>query len=227
MIDKSLTRDLLQACINEYSGEYGEQKKVFDRVEPFKIEHVEGHFGELNRMPNTLFIVFRGSDGAGDWIDNFKFWKSRFPKKKQMWNNKIKLHSGFLEQYLEVKEIIRDKAYDYKEIIVTGHSLGGPLATICCLDLWYFYNKLLVCFPFASPRVGNRIFANIFNKAIPRCYRYVNKGDTVCSLPTSFMGFKHVATKIKIGKWKWYHFFSKFVTSRKHSHYPSEYMKYL
>jgi len=56
------------------------------------------------------------------------------------------------------------KQYPAAPIVVTGHSLGGALATFAVLDLLNnLSNSLGLFVSFGSPRVGNSNFANFFN----------------------------------------------------------------
>ncbi len=217
-------REQMQACINEYGGEYGKVVRVFDTVKTFKVENVEGRFGIVSEDPDTLYIVFRGSDGKKDWLDNIRFWKKEVRKStpyKDV-NKKIKVHNRFMWQYKQVRKIIHDEIKERKpnKIIVLGHSLGGALTTLCSLDIEFNFNMIYVsAVTFGSPRVGNRHFKKSYNKRVPDSIRVVNGKDIVTKVPFGWMGFHHVAVLHKIGKRSWYKLFS--VTD----HYPQEYYK--
>jgi Lipase (class 3) len=69
-------------------------------------------------------------------------------------------------------------------IEVTGHSLGAPIAT------YYVAENALVhkirnpaLYTFASPRVGDRDFVNVFNSLGLTSWRIVNKQDIVPRMP--------------------------------------------
>lgn len=208
MVDTDTIKLCIQACINSYNGEYGEVKDVFEEVVNFKVSHTEGYYAKKD---GKLYIVFQGSRGKKDWKDNLKFWR-KFIKKIKPYGNirtDIKIHSGFLKQYKTVRffihELIRD-CPEIHEIIVTGHSLGGALATLCAVDLQYNFSpeKFITCVSFGSPRVGNRAFVRSYDKRVPRTHRIVNGADIVCSVPLVIMGFVHVSTKISVKEKKWY-----------------------
>ena len=59
----------IQAIINEYDGEHGEIKQVFDKVIPLKKKNVQCCIGFIG---NDIYIVFPGSKEKADWKDNFK-----------------------------------------------------------------------------------------------------------------------------------------------------------
>jgi predicted lipase len=230
-LESKQIKTCIQACINSYGGQYGKRVKLFPQIDNFIYENVEGYCGVKNKI---LHIVFRGSDGAGDWIDNFKFWH-----KENSYNDynklgglsklasKAKVHTGFYEQYEKVKSeiynIVRINTH-LKKVIITGHSLGGALATLCSLDMAInFPLREIICVTFGSPRVGNLSFARLFNKKVKNSYRYVNGDDTVCKVPMVAFNYKHVSIKIKIGKKKWWRYFS----GSTDDHYPMAYKESL
>ncbi|KNC77626.1 hypothetical protein SARC_09914 [Sphaeroforma arctica JP610] len=67
-------------------------------------------------------------------------------------------------------------------IFITGHSLGGALATLCAYELGLRFDTSqlgLTVYTFGSPRVGNKPFTQKFNRMISHCHRLVNDGDIV------------------------------------------------
>lgn len=74
-------------------------------------------------------------------------------------------------------------------VYVTGHSLGGALATIAAMDI-AAKDKLkntISLYTFASPRVGNNTFADKFNEFVSqeklKGFRFANSEDIVPTLP--------------------------------------------
>lgn len=99
---------------------------------------------------------------------------------------KGEVHKGF---YIQAREIIRSPLFNDqfifnlkgKELYVTGHSLGGAVATI--LAAYFFeqgYKPLL--YTFGSPRVGNTVFTQYYNDKFTH-FRHVNDFDIVPVLP--------------------------------------------
>jgi hypothetical protein len=92
-------------------------------------------------------------------------------------------------------------------VLVTGHSLGGALATLCAWDLALQYEAQaskgcgdhisISMVNFGSPRVGNRRFTEAFAAVVPDAWRVVNVGDGVVSIPR-LMGYCHVGNEVSL-----------------------------
>lgn len=195
----SLTRDELivcmQACINSYNGRHGVvDYSIFDQVEQFDIRSCEGFFAKRGDMD---YVVFRGSDQVKDWLLNVSCGHSTAP----YGNTKgIKVHTGFIKTYELVRTFIHTKVGTKPNIVVTGHSLGGALATLCALDLQYCFGKNITCVPVASPRVGNKLFAESFNRRLPGTIRLTHGADLIPMVPLPVMGYRHIGTEFHIGR---------------------------
>ena len=86
---------------------------------------------------------------------------------------------------------------DSKHVVFSGHSLGGALATLAAVQFSKQYPNIIVsCVTFGSPRVGNSLFASMFDKCCSGSYRFVNEDDPVPMGPTPIR-FTHV----KGGRW--------------------------
>ena len=88
--------------------------------------------------------------------------------------------------------------------IITGHSLGGALATVFAVQVHYRYknfwkrdNNLIT---FGSPRVGDAVFAKQHDLIIPpeKKLRIVYDRDIVPHVPLLSLGFRHVNREIFI-----------------------------
>jgi len=133
----------------------------------------------------NIDIYFRGtSTHINEIFININVFPSQYI------NNNIYIHSGFLNKYLSIKHKIIDKIdkiiknNDIKEISFNGHSSGGAIANIASLDLSDKYkNKIIKCYTFGSPNVGNNNFLKEYNKRINISLRIVNKNDIIQYLP--------------------------------------------
>ncbi|KAI8537784.1 hypothetical protein RHMOL_Rhmol09G0051600 [Rhododendron molle] len=125
----------------------------------------------------------------------------------------VQVHSGFLSAYDSVRTRILSliklavayiddgvKPLNKWHIYVTGHSLGGALATLLALEL--SSSQLakegavsVSMYNFGSPRVGNKKFAEVYNEKVKDSWRVVNHRDIIPTVPR-LMGYCHVAQPI-------------------------------
>lgn len=81
------------------------------------------------------------------------------------------------------------------QVVVTGHSLGAALATLCAADLQ------LAGFPvelinFGSPRVANAPAAAFISTLLLRKYRITHLNDVIVHTPLASQGYAHI-----VGEW--------------------------
>jgi len=87
-----------------------------------------------------------------------------------------------------------------KHIFITGHSLGGALASVYAHSLTLQDEELKdrvkgIC-TFGQPRVGGESYIARFNRFFGEiCLRYVNDSDIVTRLPLMDWGYKHHKSK--------------------------------
>lgn len=110
-----------------------------------------------------------------------------------------KIHQGFYEYFTKthrdrLTELL--KITSYNNVVFTGHSLGGALATLSASYFGGLYpEKNVYCISFGSPRVGNAKFAKTFQKRVFKSYRFANRNDVVTNLPPAAFSYKHVKKK--------------------------------
>ncbi|EEE61315.1 hypothetical protein OsJ_15419 [Oryza sativa Japonica Group] len=126
----------------------------------------------------------------------------------------IQVHSGFLSAYDSVRNRIIalvKYAVGYQDeedgenipkwhVYVTGHSLGGALATLLALELSSSLMAksgviFVTMYNFGSPRVGNRRFAEVYNAKVKDSWRVVNHRDIIPTVPR-LMGYCHVEAPV-------------------------------
>lgn len=147
-----------------------------------------------------LVLCFRGTEKLQDWITNLK-------------TDLIKAHGGEVHQgfyqglasiWDELIEALKKAWNNNQPLLVTGHSLGGALATLAVARLleekkYYGLDKLQIngLYTFGSPRVGNQQFAEKFNQQFgERTFRFVNKLDIVTQLVFYREGYRHVGCRV-------------------------------
>ena len=115
-----------------------------------------------------------------------------------------KIHKGFAVAYASVAHRVMSgikRLHDEnpRPIFLTGHSLGGALATICSLDVWVklrISRRSIFVSTFGSPRVGNEAFKRVYNSVIVLHWRIVVDPDMVAKLPKGM--FRHVGKKVTL-----------------------------
>jgi triacylglycerol lipase len=108
-------------------------------------------------------VSFRGSKTLTNWILNLEFAHTDSPFSECL---NCYVHRGFLDDYNSVAvqvfvavNQIRQK-YGTKRVLITGHSLGGVLATLAAIDLKLHDSvSNISVITFGEPRLGNAQFA--------------------------------------------------------------------
>ncbi|MCO5594626.1 hypothetical protein L7F22_048659 [Adiantum nelumboides] len=166
---------------------------------------------------HRLVIAFRGTEQV-KWKDlrtdlmllPVSFSPERVGGK---FKEEAKVHGGFLNAYDSVisrlKSLVKasiktsnvngDTEHPW-QVYVTGHSLGGALATLAALELSTSrlsreHRIKVTMYNFGSPRVGNKKFADRYNMIVKDSWRVVNHLDIIPTVPR-LMGYCHVATPI-------------------------------
>jgi len=159
--------------------------------------------GFVARRGSDFFLVFRGTVTVEEWIRNLNISLAPFLR-----DGFGRVHEGFLQAYTLIRSVVLEAlgaGGGGKRLFITGHSLGGALATMAAADVsrGTMY-PLPVLYTFGSPRVGDRYFADAFNRRNGLAsYRIVNTSDVVVSIPlpvplAGFLGgfFTHVETPV-------------------------------
>lgn len=166
---------------------------------------------------NTLVIAFRGSQQPKDWVNDFDGWHTVIPYGN--FESDIRVHQGFLKCYKSVRDeilcYIEAKKDKIKNIYVTGHSLGGALSLLCAVDVQYNTSVIPVVYTSGAPCVGNKAWAESYNRRVPATTRTYARCDVVPKLPPWWFllrvsgGYKHVSASNPIGpKDPWVGFFT-------------------
>lgn len=97
--------------------------------------------------------------------------------------SKGKIHSGFNKAFkavhLEIQTKLDNTEFKDTPLFITGHSLGGALATVAAKRLKH-KGGIAGCYTYGSPRVGDEVWASEIKTPI---YRLVNAADCVTMLP--------------------------------------------
>lgn len=172
-------------------------------VKPIKTKNILNIYNNyiyLNELNNTKCIIFYNNtsiDICFKGTTNIVNVYSNMQILLKSYNN-IKVHNGFLNQYLIIKNKLFDnidniiKNNNIGEISLSGHSSGGAIANIASIDFCKKYNDIQIkCVTFGSPKVGNENFVDEYNKYVKDSYRIVNKNDIIEHLPLPII-YKHI-----------------------------------
>ena len=173
--------------------------------------------GIVVQHEDYVVAAFRGTDELIDWLDNVK----ASPTKGPLGN----VHSGFYNALLDIWvrqgmwdsiQQLRERGTDdsvetndkvwlnglkkpKRSLWLTGHSLGGAMATLAAA--WLAERKIPFsgAYTFGQPRVGDDDFQVAFDtKLIKRFFRFQNNNDIVTRVPARLMGYEHVGRYIHI-----------------------------
>lgn len=101
-----------------------------------------------------------------------------------------RFHQGFLGALAEIwppllANVEAEVAKKERNLWVTGHSLGGALATLASWRLYRKFVDIHQIYTYGAPMVGNQLAMDAYNREFAgRIFRYVNTRDFVPRLPT-------------------------------------------
>ena len=139
-----------------------------------------------------VIVAFRGTDlpkaktmaalaeSTLDWIGNLDV-------KLEPWTslgNGAHVHAGFLDAasgvFAAIQPCVASLVADGQRTLwLTGHSLGGALATLCA----HMFTKVQGVYVFGSPRVGDSAFAAHYARPL---WRFSNHSDVVVTVPPNW-----------------------------------------
>ncbi len=135
--------------------------------------------------PSAILVAFRGTESLNDWLANLDVLSTI--------RSYGQVHRGFAGAFDQVSAglvaAIRDLDPARKTLYLTGHSLGGALATIAACELLAEF-PITGIYTFGQPRVGDAATAAlIWNHYPTGFHRFVFDDDIVPRVPP---GYTHV-----------------------------------
>jgi len=158
------------------------------------------HFGWVCINDQTVMVALRGTELLHEWLDNFDF----IPAPYGPVPGRGTVHQGFQLVYYSIRNslvgLVRQNAAGRKNLLITGHSLGGALCALAAPDLMNdaAQNLSPTVYTWAEPRVGHDDFVSFFSTHINVCYRIVNVWDVVPHLPPDIAGYEHEGNELAI-----------------------------
>ncbi|KAL4461985.1 hypothetical protein ABPG74_000830 [Tetrahymena malaccensis] len=186
--------------------------KTCDRVEPLKDVKTFENEKELfymigySQKEDAIVIATRGTLpwSINNWLTDLSASKVEYQNCQ-----KCQVHQGFQQAFSSIIDSLKTefskmrKQYQNSKIYITGHSLGGALATLLVPEIYKLNNNMPVdaFITQGSPRVGNQHFSNWFaenNNFSKMSARITLNKDPVVQLPAySFpFSFKHIGNEV-------------------------------
>eukprot|EP01134_Creolimax_fragrantissima_P006195 CFRG6195T1 len=165
--------------------------------------HTAAIYG-VSHEKKLITVAFRGTRETDlwNWITDVDYLSTTYP-----YVNTTRVHRGFFKAYefsfkdtLAVHIPLLMAANPTYKLMVTGHSMGGALATLCVA---HFSSALAIkadrLITFGAPRVGNVDFSNWFQTLNISSSRFTHGRDIVPHLPLNvydYLRFRHIPREI-------------------------------
>ena len=154
------------------------------------------------RTSQFVVLAFRGSQEPKDWQTNVTTQLRNFTIRKNgvetLSSYKGRVHTGFFLAWASIEQAVlmqiarwrkefNAKGEKLPPLYITGHSLGGALATMATAALLDNDINVAGVYTFGQPRVGDRTFVNQLHTRINgKVFRFVNNNDIVPHVPPPF-----------------------------------------
>ncbi|KAJ9076607.1 hypothetical protein DSO57_1024477 [Entomophthora muscae] len=155
-----------------------------------------------NEPERHIVATFRGSDSVFRFLSAASVQKAAYPgvPGATVTRNGLEFATSIRQEIVESLEAMRKKYPGY-QLVLTGHSLGGVLATLMAPmvaeDLKVPPTSIRVI-TFNQPRVGNLVFADHFNSQSFNFTRVTNQNDPVHDYPNFDHGWAHVQREVHV-----------------------------
>jgi hypothetical protein len=175
-------------CKRSYDGDPAAFEKLLANVRSKAAGDLFSVIGE-DRYGQTA-VVLRGTATLGGWVTDL----DARPVASNYFKGRV--HDGFLRAFEELSPWLMATIGTADKLLVTGHSLGGALATLISQFLTE-HRDLAPVYTFGSPRVGDSEFAASYR---PEQWRVVGGLDIVPHVPS--YPFVHVGTEYHLPEGK-------------------------
>lgn len=147
----------------------------------------------IDKKEEEILVGFRGT------INNPQQWISDLDAVYKKWYGQGRVHSGFFDRFNEIKDKtinflrMAQKELPKGDIIISGHSMGGAVATLFGS---YIKSQLNIepeaIYTYGSPRVGDDTFAKYVDSQFGnKLLRIMNEWDMVTDLPPVLLKYRH------------------------------------
>ena len=152
------------------------------------------------RTDEFMVLAFRGTQEIGDWNTNLNTELRNFTIRKKgittISSYRGKVHKGFFLGWADIERPVLAKLEFWRKknngiplppLLITGHSLGGALATMAAASLLENGFTVAGLYTFGQPRVGDRAFIRQLDENLAnKVFRFINNNDVVPHVPPPF-----------------------------------------
>lgn len=163
-------------------------------------------FGFIAQSADDVVVAIRGTEGVFEWIGDFEFglttahdaaWAGSTEQGFTNFYRSLAMEGSVSGQ--KVRDGLPELCVGGRTLHISGHSLGGALATLLAADVAGRPGiPDPTVYTFASPTVGDKIFAGTYDLRVPDSWRIANLNDIVTHLPPRFAGYVHVDAEFPI-----------------------------
>lgn len=167
------------------------------------------------KTDHFIVLAFRGSQELKDWQTNFSTRLKKFnlgttmePLQEDITPPRGQVHRGFQTAWESVEgNVIRQlRKWNGDQspslpLFITGHSLGGALATVAAASLTKQHFSVQGLYTFGQPRVGDLIFAAEMRLMLDgKVFRFVNNNDIVPHIPPPYLPWNPFRLYVHVGQ---------------------------
>jgi len=115
-------------------------------------------------------------------------------------NSGARVNAIFLNAYKEYRDVLLKyiSLHDLRTVHITGHSMGGAMATLAAVDIASTSEISTHCYTFGCPKVGNAWFRKIYSSCVDSTKRYVVPSDPIPFYPSE-KEYVHVCKSALVG----------------------------
>jgi len=155
--------------------------------ETFHERETDTH-GFVASNPEMIVLAFRGSASQRNWLTNTRV------------DRKDGVHAGFADAVekswdLSIEKLLADSGA--RQVLITGHSLGGALALLSARRIGAGVTKLVT---FGQPRAVDGVAAAECQQRFGNRYlRVIHDKDVVPRIPAFTQAYRHCGGAVRVG----------------------------
>lgn len=142
----------------------------------------------VRRLSDCVIVSIRGTQSIEDFVTDARFLKTGFLD--------YRAHEGFVGEFNVIWPAIAPLISPLDPVYITGHSLGGALATLVAMEVKREHGNDPIVATFGSPRVFDPEGALAYNAMCPATTRVVHRWDLVPRIPK--IDYQHVEGELHL-----------------------------